>query len=323
MEKKKGYIEFECPNEDYKTINLVPGVAEKLNIGDKIAINRNRIKDPEFMADFLSEDSRRLFSNNENTIFGTQNKSFIIITEKIHHEFHIELNGILHIPEQSVEKLVTLYFPELGDFCMQVLQSRFTERLEDINRIIIPIRFWDVLIKNKEKLDKMEKPNHYPAKDIYETMTNYRFIVKESNLKDLKLYLILDLRDTAWIDCNWKIDFSKDMMISFLSESKVIESINFPEASIIAPLFKRSNFAYLFSDENGGCDFQRLIEDENGQPYTSGGCSISKTEKCLQYLKEIEKEDEILKSIDFLANLIKEYKDKTDADELDFSMREK
>ena len=223
----------------------------------------------------------------------------------------------------DLNEKITVCFPELGNFSMQSLKIWFHESYG--SRVLIPRNQWKEFVNAWPQIEKLERPDYYPAETVKDTMMNFYFIKKFID-KESKIELTLDRTDTTWVGCNnnsLELDLSKDLMISFLKESTAIESLNFKEASLIAPLFKRSNFVYLFSDENGGCKFQGLTKDENGQPYTSGSCSISKTEKCLQYLKEVEKEDEMLKSINFLANLISKYKEKTDADELDFSMREK
>lgn len=89
----KSYIEVLIKEDEIDMWNLEPGVCEKLHIGDKIVVNRGHIKESDFMLGFFSNNTRDIFSLNENRYFGSSNWCFIQITEKIFHENCIEFHG--------------------------------------------------------------------------------------------------------------------------------------------------------------------------------------------------------------------------------------
>lgn len=97
----KSYIEVLISNDDIDTWNLAPGIYEKFHTGDKIAIDRGRIKEPDFMLGILSDDTRNGFFRNEHRYFGSSNICFIQIIEKIYHENHVELHG-KKVPEDGL-----------------------------------------------------------------------------------------------------------------------------------------------------------------------------------------------------------------------------
>lgn len=97
----KSYIEVLIKKDDIDTWNLAPGVCDKLRIGDKIAIDRGSIKESDFMLGILSDDTRKSFSQKENRYFGSSNRCFIQIIEKIYHKNHVELHGKI-VPEDGL-----------------------------------------------------------------------------------------------------------------------------------------------------------------------------------------------------------------------------
>lgn len=97
----KSYIEVLIKGDDIDTWNLKPGVCNKIRLGDKIAIERRRITEPDFMLGTFSDDTRNIFSQNENRYFGFSNILFIQITEKIYHESHVEFHGKV-VPEDGL-----------------------------------------------------------------------------------------------------------------------------------------------------------------------------------------------------------------------------
>lgn len=91
---RESYIEVLLNRDDIDTWNLIPGSAEKFHIGDKIILDRNRINEPDFMIGTFTDSLRNSFHSREKRYFtGTSNRCFIQITEKIYHEFYIELHG--------------------------------------------------------------------------------------------------------------------------------------------------------------------------------------------------------------------------------------
>lgn len=89
----KTYIEVQIKGDDIDIWNLKPEVSEKFRPGDKIAIERSRITEPDFMLGIFFDDTRNIFLQNENHYFGSSNMLFVQIIEKIYHENHIEFHG--------------------------------------------------------------------------------------------------------------------------------------------------------------------------------------------------------------------------------------
>lgn len=87
------YIEVLIKEDDIDTWNLVPGADKKFHIGDKIAIDRNRIRESDFMADIFTNNTRNAFLLQEQRYFESSNICFIQITKKIWHENYVEFHA--------------------------------------------------------------------------------------------------------------------------------------------------------------------------------------------------------------------------------------
>lgn len=97
----KSYIEVIIKKDDIDTWDLAPGVCDKLRIGDKIAIDRGSIKESDFMLGILSDNTRNSFSQKENRYFGSSDRCFIQIIEKIFHKNYVEFHGKI-VPEDGL-----------------------------------------------------------------------------------------------------------------------------------------------------------------------------------------------------------------------------
>lgn len=97
----KSYIEVLIKGDEIDMWHLEPGVCEKFHIGDKIVVNRGRINESDFMLGLFSYNTRKVFFQNENRYFGSSNRCFIQITEKIFHENRVEFHGKI-VPEDGL-----------------------------------------------------------------------------------------------------------------------------------------------------------------------------------------------------------------------------
>lgn len=86
----EGYIEIKMEEGDFVTLNFVPGTCEKIQVGDKILINNSSDGG---IPSFIAEGSIAMIKNNAHHYFKNQDKIFILITEKIWANNHIEFHG--------------------------------------------------------------------------------------------------------------------------------------------------------------------------------------------------------------------------------------
>lgn len=96
----KGYIEIQITPNDYCTLNFVDGISMKLNVGDKIVVERGNINNESINSTLWSEDSLRIIRRQPHRWFPqNSNNCFILIVEKIFHNNYIELHGIVIQPD--------------------------------------------------------------------------------------------------------------------------------------------------------------------------------------------------------------------------------
>lgn len=97
---EKGYIEIQVTRNDYCTLNLVDGISIKLNIGDKIVLENENLK--ENSESFLwKEEALRTIRQQPNRWLQNSNRCFIQINEKLFHGNYIELHGVVVQPDSD------------------------------------------------------------------------------------------------------------------------------------------------------------------------------------------------------------------------------
>lgn len=100
--RKKDFIEIQVTQNDYSALTLVDGISMKLNVGDKIVVERGNINNESMNSSLWSEDSLRIIRRQPHRWFPhNSNNCFIQIVEKLFHENYIELHGIVIQPDDK------------------------------------------------------------------------------------------------------------------------------------------------------------------------------------------------------------------------------
>lgn len=100
--RKKDFIEIQVTQNDYSAFTLVDGISMKLNVGDKIVVERGNINNESMNSSLWSEDSLRIIRRQPHHWFPhNSNNCFIQIVEKLFHENYIELHGIVIQPDDK------------------------------------------------------------------------------------------------------------------------------------------------------------------------------------------------------------------------------
>ena len=100
--RKKDFIEIQVTQNDYSALTLVDGISMKLNVGDKIVVERGNINNESMNSSLWSEDSLRIIRRQPHRWFPhNSNNCFMKIVEKLFHENYIELHGIVIQPDDK------------------------------------------------------------------------------------------------------------------------------------------------------------------------------------------------------------------------------
>lgn len=98
--REKDFIEIQVTRNDYSALTLVDGISMKLNVGDKIVVERGNINNESINSTLWSEDSLRIIRRQPHRWFPqNSNNCFILIVEKLFHDNYIELHGIVIQPD--------------------------------------------------------------------------------------------------------------------------------------------------------------------------------------------------------------------------------
>lgn len=98
--REKDYIEIQVTQNDYSSLTLADGISMKLNVGDKIVVERGNINNESINSTLWSEDSLRIIRRQPHRWFPqNSNNCFIQIVEKLFHDNYIEFHGIVIQPD--------------------------------------------------------------------------------------------------------------------------------------------------------------------------------------------------------------------------------
>lgn len=97
--REKDYIEIQVTQNDYSSLTLADGISMKLNVWDKIVVERGNINNESINSTLWSEDSLRIIRRQPHRWFPqNSNNCFIQIVEKLFHGNYIEFHGIIIQP---------------------------------------------------------------------------------------------------------------------------------------------------------------------------------------------------------------------------------
>lgn len=100
--REKNYIEIQVTQNDYSSLTLADGISMKLNVGDKIVVERGNINNESINSTLWSEDSLRIIRRQPHRWFPqNSNNCFIQIVEKLFHDNYIEFHGIVMQPDSN------------------------------------------------------------------------------------------------------------------------------------------------------------------------------------------------------------------------------